>query len=260
MCEKNHTMQLGLNSQGSVIMDASIVTNIHGFLQEYYKNSTDPISPPGVKDDSLIESACTRPFMSAGRKDAFKNTYEKGAVLFHGIISNHGFYNGNKRTALLSTLYFLSENNLWLDRCDDQTMFEFTRKTAAHEICQDRKNEIKTIAEWLKKNTRKVNKSEKPLSFNELKTILYNFCFTLKNEGQYVVINYKNKTVKIKKKGKQGAEDYDQDYISNLRKRLKLTPRYGIDSARFYGQKGLSEDLNEFMRLRVKVFNWLAKI
>lgn len=55
-------------------------------------------------------------------------------------------------------------------------------------------------------------------------------------------------------------QEYDQAYIAELRKRLDLTPEHGIDSARFYGQKGLNEDLNEFMKLRVKVFDWLAKI
>ncbi|MGQ7198457.1 hypothetical protein ACUOA9_35105, partial [Escherichia sp. HC-TM1] len=65
---------------------------------------------------------------------------------------------------------------------------------------------------------------------------------------------------KVLKKGKQGMQEYDQAYIAELRKRLDLTPEHGVDSARFYGQKGLNEDLNEFMKLRVKVFDWLAKI
>ncbi|WP_202898916.1 Fic family protein [Kingella kingae] len=29
--------------------------------------------------------------------------------MFHSIINNHPFHNGNKRTALLSTIYYLGE-------------------------------------------------------------------------------------------------------------------------------------------------------
>lgn len=47
-------------------MRIGTVEEIHNFLSEYYINSEDPISPPGVKDIGLLESACARPFASAG--------------------------------------------------------------------------------------------------------------------------------------------------------------------------------------------------
>ncbi|CAM3725294.1 MULTISPECIES: type II toxin-antitoxin system death-on-curing family toxin [Klebsiella] len=242
-------------------MRTGTVEEIHNFLSEYYVNSEDPISPPGVKDVGLLESACARPFASAGGQDAFGDVYHKAAALFHGIISNHCFYNGNKRTALLSALYFLSENNLWLERCNDEEMFEFTRQVAAHEICDKRDGEIDVIADWFNRNTRRIVKGEKPLNFAGLRESLSQFDFHLEDEGQLAFI-YKNGEVieKVLKKGKQGMQEYDQAYIAELRKRLDLTPEHGVDSARFYGQKGLTEDLNEFMKLRVKVFDWLAKI
>ncbi len=242
-------------------MRIETVTEIHNFLSDYYLNSEDPISPPGVKDMGLLASACARPFASAGGQDAFSNVYHKAAALFHGIISNHCFYNGNKRTALLSALYFLSDNNLWLERCNDEEMFEFTRQVAAHEICDKRDDEIAVISEWFNKNTRRIVKGEKPLNFAGLRDSLSQFDFYLEDEGMYAYIYKDGEQIeKVLKKGKQGMQEYDQAYIAELRKRLELTPEHGVDSARFYGQKGLTEDLNEFMQLRVKVFDWLAKI
>ncbi|KDB68730.1 hypothetical protein AZ15_0522 [Bordetella bronchiseptica A1-7] len=64
----------------------------------------------------------------------------------------------------------------------------------------------------------------------------------------------------VLKKGTQGFEDYDQQYISQLRKRLGLTVEEGVDSGRFYGQKGIADDLNQFMQLRLEVMKRLAKI
>lgn len=140
-------------------------------------------------------------------------------------------------------------------------MFEFTRQVAAHEICDKRDGEIDVIADWFNRNTRRIVKGEKPLNFAGLRESLSQFDFHLEDEGQLAFI-YKNGEVieKVLKKGKQGMQEYDQAYIAELRKRLDLTPEHGVDSARFYGQKGLTEDLNEFMKLRVKVFDWLAKI
>ncbi|MDK4538770.1 hypothetical protein QG039_05495 [Kingella kingae] len=45
-----------------------------------------------------------------------------------------------------------------------------------------------------------------------------------------------------------------------MRKLLNLTPDYGIDSMRFYGEEGVSEDLNHFMQIRLEVMKKLAKI
>lgn len=242
-------------------MNVELVGNIHSFLCDYYKGSDDPISPPGIKDLALLESACGRPFATAGGRDAFDSVYKKGAALFHGIISNHCFYNGNKRTALLASLYFLGENNLWLERCDDESMFDFTRRIASHEICKNRSDEVSVIADWLEHNSRRIVKGEKRLNFISLRDILNNFDYYLIDEGQFAFIYHNGEQVeRVLKKGKQGMEEYDQTYISELRKRLGLTPDNGIDSARFYGQKGLNEDLNEFVTLRIKVFDWLAKI
>ncbi len=61
------------------------------------------------------------------------------------------------------------------------------------------------------------------------------------------------------KKGKHRKEDYDVAYISKLRKKLKLTEEYGINSQCFYG--GFSEiSLNKFMHSRHEVMRKLAKI
>ena len=124
-------------------MDATTIVFIHEHLTEFFADKEDPISPPGVKDMTTIESAAARPYATAGGNDAYPTPFLKAASLFHSIAGNHSFHNGNKRAALLSTLYFLSEHGYWVDRCDDDEMYEFTRKTAAHEIAEDRNQEVR---------------------------------------------------------------------------------------------------------------------
>lgn len=242
-------------------MDASTIVFIHEHLTEFFADKEDPISPPGVKNMSTIESAAARPSATAGGLDAYPTVFLKAASLFHSIACNHSFHNGNKRAALLSTLYYLSEHGYWVDRCDDDEMYEFTRQIAAHEIDPDRRNEVPVIAEWLERNSRKQQKGEKQLKLGALRDALARFGYDLHDIGKTLEVRKDGATVAtVLKKGAKGFEDYDQAYISELRKRLDLTVEHGIDSARFYGQKGIAEELNQFMQLRVDVMKRLAKI
>lgn len=242
-------------------MDASTIVFIHGHLAAFFADKEDPISPPGVKDMSTIESAAARPNATAGGNDAYPTTFLKAASLFHSIAGNHSFHNGNKRAALLSTLYYLSEFGYWVDRCDDDEMYEFTRQIAAHEITADRNDEVTVIAEWLEHNSRKHQKGEKPMKLGALREALGRYGYDLADQGKTLDVHQDGVIVaSVLKKGAKGFEDYDPPYIAELRKRLGLVPEEGIDSARFYGQKGIADELNMFMQLRLDVMKRLAKI
>ena len=64
----------------------------------------------GVRDQGLIESALARPqnLAAYGNPDAA----ELAAAYACGLAKNHGFLDGNKRTALVVSLLFLAENDL----------------------------------------------------------------------------------------------------------------------------------------------------
>ena len=242
-------------------MDASTIVFIHQHLTEFFSDKDDPIYPPGVKNMSTIESAAARPYATVGGVDAYQTPFTKAAALFHSIAGNHSFHNGNKRAALLSTLYFLGEHGWLVDKCDDDEMCEFTRRVAAHEIASDRNDEVACIAEWLCKNSRRQKKGEKPMKFWALKDALARFGFEMNDLGKTLEIKKDGFVVEhVLKKGTKGFEDYDPYYIAELRKRLGLTAEEGVDSARFYGQKGIAEELNVFMQIRLDVLKRLAKI
>lgn len=242
-------------------MDPSTIVFIHEHLTEFFAEKEDPISPPGVKNRSTIESAAARPNATAGGEDAYPTPFLKAAALFHSIAGNHSFHNGNKRAALLSTLYYLSEFGYWVEKCDDDEMYEFTRQVAAHEVSVERNDEVPLIADWLERNSRKQKKGEKPMKLGALRDALGRYGFELHDQGKTLDVLRDGEVVaSVLKKGAKGFEDYDPQYIAELRKRLSLIPEEGIDSARFYGQKGIAEELNMFMQLRLDVMKRLAKI
>ncbi|MEQ1079901.1 MULTISPECIES: type II toxin-antitoxin system death-on-curing family toxin [Acinetobacter] len=96
-------------------------------------------------NEETLKSAVARPFMSLGGHDAYKGIFPKAAALFHSIINNHSFHNINKRAALLTTIVFLSENGWGISRPNDDELFEFTRQAAAHELCDNKVDELNHI-------------------------------------------------------------------------------------------------------------------
>jgi death-on-curing protein len=60
---------------------------------------------PGVKSWDLVESALGRPYCGY-----FRRVWEKAAVIVHGFVKNHGFNDGNKRTALILAYTFIARS------------------------------------------------------------------------------------------------------------------------------------------------------
>jgi death on curing protein len=56
----------------------------------------------GIRDRTLIEAAVGRPYTGY-----YPSIEEKGAALLESLACNHGFVDGNKRTALLALYLFL---------------------------------------------------------------------------------------------------------------------------------------------------------
>lgn len=67
---------------------------------------------PGLRDDSLLESALARPRQLMAYGDPPADLAELAASLAYGIARNHPFVDGNKRTAYVSCRLFLKLNGL----------------------------------------------------------------------------------------------------------------------------------------------------
>lgn len=77
---------------------------------------------PGIVNENSIRSALGRPYQ--GYFDSFP---EQAASLLHALVKNHGFADGNKRTALLVTDLFIRRSGYRLEldpaeRIDDMVV------------------------------------------------------------------------------------------------------------------------------------------
>lgn len=105
----------------------------------------------GIRDLGLIESALARPQASFGGDDLYPSIFDKAAALFHSLMFNHAFFDGNKRTTITTTARFLYINGYSLAASQEEFVAFPFRVENTHLPVED-------IAKWLKKNTRKKGK------------------------------------------------------------------------------------------------------
>lgn len=86
---------------------------------------------PGLKDDNALEAALARPLNKAayGEEDIFT----LAAAYLYGIVRNHPFSDGNKRTGFLAAFTFLMING-YLIEADQASIIAFVLGVAAGEI------------------------------------------------------------------------------------------------------------------------------
>ena len=83
------------------------------YLHSLMCNATGGL--PGLRDRAALESAIYHSYASFEGKDLYPTVEGKGARQAYGIIRNHPFIDGNKRTGLFVMLVFLELNNIKLN-------------------------------------------------------------------------------------------------------------------------------------------------
>lgn len=100
---------------------------------------------PGIRDLSQLESAIFRPQTSLSDTDPYPLIVDKAAALFHSLIRNHPFIDGNKRTAVASVMIFFKLNG-------HNLVVEPNQLVEAVIKIETQKWDTPTIAQWLHKH------------------------------------------------------------------------------------------------------------
>lgn len=85
----------------------------------------------GLRDEGLLESALNRPLHKLNYTDA--DVFDIAAAYLFGIVKNHPFIDGNKRTAYLAADVFLALNG-WSVEASQEEIIAFVLAVAASEI------------------------------------------------------------------------------------------------------------------------------
>ena len=261
------------------------VKEIHHILAADFAEEDDPISPVGVRDLALLDSAVYR--QHTGFDGVLKYPYAipNAATLLYGICNDHPFYNGNKRTALVAMLVHLDKNKITLFDTNQKDLYKFMLSVASHtvgiKIDKRKKNQIipsrssdeqvEAIISWLYSRSGKVTRGEKNITYNELGKILGGFGFTLenpKNNSIDIVVYEEKETGFIKKRTIQNRtrignipwpgerREVALKTIKHVRAICNLREEDGVDSDAFYNYYAV---VNSYVNKYRKVLRKLAK-
>lgn len=104
----------------------------------------------GTRDRGRLKSALAAPRQEVFGEELYATIFEKAAVLLRGIIADHPFVDGNKRTGMMAALVFLNMNSYDTETLKDEELEDFAVQVAVEHL------EIHTIAAWLKAHSKKI--------------------------------------------------------------------------------------------------------
>jgi death-on-curing protein len=97
----------------------------------------------GLRDEGLLDSALNR--AQQLHHDGTPNHFEMAAAYAHGIVKNHPFLDGNKRSGMMAATLFL-ELNGWIFQAPEEDAVLQTLALAAGELDAD------GYAAWLERS------------------------------------------------------------------------------------------------------------
>jgi death-on-curing protein len=101
--------------------------------------------PPGLRDGGLLESALARPQQIEAYGNPAPDIADLAAAYAFGMVKNHPFMDGNKRTSLVVTESFLNLNG-YVIAADDFEMLKVWVSLADGSMSE------RQCAEWLRAN------------------------------------------------------------------------------------------------------------
>jgi len=105
----------------------------------------------GLRDEGLLESALARAQNIATYAEETPTLAVLAAAYGSGIVRNHPFVDGNKRTALVTTFTFIERNGFKVTATQHDAYYAFY-DLAAGKLSEDE------FARWLEVNTEPVSK------------------------------------------------------------------------------------------------------
>lgn len=105
----------------------------------------DTSGSDGLRDLGRLEAVIATQSQNVFGEELYKSEFDKSAAIIRGIIADHPFVDGNKRTAMLAGLTYLKLNKIKIT-FNQGEIEDFAVKIAVDRL------EVKIIAKWLEKH------------------------------------------------------------------------------------------------------------
>ncbi len=230
------------------------VLRVHYIVSDYFLSEGDHVIY-GLKSFDLLSSAVSRQEVEFGGFLKWKDDYHKMATLLYGIVKNHAFEDGNKRTALLSLLFYFHKTHLQV-RHKKSVLEQLIKCIASNELATyyEYKNyllkddpDINFIADKIKKTTGKIDKRIYPITYADFNRRIKKYGLWLglpkrnhikvyreKKNFSSLEETIKQKDLLIKIRFTGWMTKINPKTIKKVLRSAELTPENGIDSKVFF--------------------------
>lgn len=233
------------------------VLRCHYLVADYFAQLGVGLANAGARSPHLLQSAISRQHISFDGERKWTDLLDIAATLFFGLIKNHAFFDANKRTALLSCFFQLQCQR----RIPDAPQADFERlaeDVAANDLARYARftktarnddAEVRFIADFLRRHTRRVDKREYHVSYRQLDAILrrYGFRFAEPHDNKIYVCREKYRDAGFLRRRKEltleritqiGFKDWGTEVsgrdLRHVREETRLSVRFGVDSQVFF--------------------------
>lgn len=236
-----------LKPRGQYDVSAKDVIKAHFLLCDYFSHQDESMNLSGVRDKNLLLSAIGRQNVSYGNKIKWVELYDISATLLFGLIKDHPFHDGNKRTALLVLFFQLLKHKrkpiakqinyeqLAIKIADNKlSEYNFSQN-----IDQDHDFEVNVISKFLRKNFDKLDQTYKTLTYEEFNNRLVIFNVKLDNPYHNHIDVYKKIGLlkqwrKVDQIGFPGwKKQIDKVAFSQVLKSAEIDREHGYDNEIF---------------------------
>lgn len=281
--------------KGISTLTVECIIHLHSLLSRHYGDlpEMEPVSPPGIKDKGMLESAVMRQQTGSLGWYKYSDPFTNCSTLVFGLIKNHPFFNGNKRVALLALIkhlycngFVLNPNLKMLDlyalliAVADGKMVEFLNKhdkkatgqkpwnQIVKKVAMNDDETVEYVGFWLKRNS--INKDQGTASntkFAHLREILKAKGIEVRQEGAKIILWQEIQPtilgIRIGSKKIVNRKEYSigntrthisKVIINSIRKDYGLSNQDGFDNASFFNDADfIDEAIIKYKRIIYKL-------
>lgn len=249
-------------SSGDALTVAEVL-RAHFLIAQFFADEEEGLGGIGPRDKTgdLLHSAVSRQFTGFGGERKWTDNFHIAATVLFGLIKNHPFHDGNKRTALLSVMHLLEKQgytaavekrrleNFVVKISDNrhrrEPLYKHFRgdKTAADDA------DIHYIASILKQRTRRFDRSHRSITYRQLNGLLRPHGFELRNprNNQIGIVRVQNAKT-IGHVGFPGmSRQVKKGNLKKVRQICQLWESDRVDTKEFFnGAEGMDFLLGEY--------------
>lgn len=210
------------------------VLDAHYLICDHFLKLGEGIAGFGPKDFGLLSSAVGRQLASAFGSFIYDDFWDIASSLIFGLISDHPFHDGNKRTAFLSSVFFMMEHG-YIPNVEITEVEDFTVEIADFKRSTGRHMQVEEISPRFKTMFRKQdNRMSYIVTFRELQGLLNDHGCSIGNPSGNFINVYKGE-IRVSQIGFPGwGTEVSRAAISTVRKSTGLLPENGVDAQVFF--------------------------